>query len=317
VNATIVSSLTQSTPPHDAGPFSRVLRSRSLVGPLANVYRTALGAEGEAHPGLELRLSELCARGRAAHPTLGLDDETFVAHFARCRAPVEELAELHAEDLYLACACLTGDAAAIAQLRAKSKPVLARYLSRIRNAKANFEEVEQRLWDAVLVGGESGPKLGTYAGRGALGAWIGVSAQRIALMSLRHELAETRARREIAARAHLSDDDPEMVAIKARFRPQFHAAVEAALSRLDDRGKTLYRMHLVEGHTLEHIARAYGVHHTTVLRWLDAAHERVLDDAKRELRATLPVSSGEFDSIARLLLSQLDLNISRVLGQGS
>jgi RNA polymerase sigma-70 factor, ECF subfamily len=123
-------------------------------------------------------------------------------------------------------------------------------------------------------------------------------------MSLRHELAETRARREIAARTHPAGDDPELTTIKERFRQQFHVAVETALARLDDRGKTIYRMHLIEGHTLEHIARAYGVHHSTVLRWLDTARERVLDEAKRELRATLPVSSAEFDSIARLLSSR-------------
>jgi RNA polymerase sigma-70 factor (ECF subfamily) len=288
------------------------------VGRLSSIYRAEREAESEDKFALEARLAELCARGRAAHPALELTDEAFVAQLARCGAPIHDvLGGLHVEDLFLAGACLAGNAVALARLRADTKPVLVRYLSRIRDARGLFEEVEQRLWDAVLVGDEDGPKLATYAGRGALGAWLGVSAQRIALMSVRHELAETRARREVAACGRLGGDDPEMVAIKDRFREDFHAAVEAGLECLDARERTLYRMHLVEGLTYEHIGKAYGVHHTTVLRWLDAARDHVLEEAKRELRAKVPVSSGEFDSIARLLLSQLDLNISFVLGKSA
>jgi hypothetical protein len=49
-------------------------------------------------------------------------------------------------------------------------------------------------------------------------------------------------------------------------------------------------MHLVEGLTLEHISKAYGVHHTT--RSLDSAIDRVLEEARRELSAMLPVSTA-------------------------
>jgi RNA polymerase sigma-70 factor (ECF subfamily) len=267
--------------------------------------------------GLEERLATLCARGRGGHPDVALSDEAFVGHLARCGAAVGDdaaAAEVNAEDLYLACACLEGQAAAVARLRELGRPVIARYLGRIGGGAAIAEEVEQRLWDGVLVGAPQGPKLASYAGRGPLMSWIGVTAQRIALMELRHERAETRARQEAAARGRLTGDDPELAAIKERFREQFQGAIAAALAMLGDRDKTLYRMHLVDGQTLESIGKVYNVHHTTVLRWLASARERVIEEAKRRLRAELDVSTSEFESIARLLVSEVDLNVSVVLG---
>ena len=222
---------------------------------------------------------------------------------------------MQADDLYLACACLSGNARAIAQLRNEIRPILVGYLKRVERSAPILEEVEQRLWDALFVGGLEGPKLATYAGRGSLGAWIGISAQRIALMMQRHERAELRARNEVAARGRVVGADPEIAAIKDRYRAQFQEAVTAAVATLDARDTTLYRMHLVEGLTLERIAKAYQVTHPTVLRWLEKARKRILEETKARLRDMLPVSSGEFDSIARLLVSQLDLNISSVLSK--
>jgi RNA polymerase sigma-70 factor (ECF subfamily) len=299
--------------PEAAPPCYRGAR----VSVLADIYK---GAAGEAaHAGvspvdLEARLVTLCARGRAAHPSLGVADDVFVTHLARCEAPVLDVfATVHAEDLYLVCACLEGNAAALAALRTELRPVLARHLARIRGAKAIFDEVEQQLWNRALVGGGEGPKLARYTGRGALGSWVGVSGQRIALMILRHERVEARARQEAAAERSLVRDDPELGAIKERYREQFQEAVEAAIAALDARDRTLYRMSLVDGLSVVQIAKAYGVHHTTVVRWLAAARERIAEEAKRHLRAALSVSSGEFDSIARMLLSQLDLDVSAVL----
>src|SRR5262249_6008490 len=150
-----------------------------------------------------------------------------------CEAPVlDVLSPLHAEDLYLACACLAGNSTALSKLRGESRSILARYLGRIDGVGAIFDDVEQHLWDGALMGTGEGPKLRTYAGRGPLGAWIGVSGQRIAITMMRHERVEVRARQEAAAHRDLVGDDPELGAIKYRFREQFQDALEAALSTL-------------------------------------------------------------------------------------
>jgi RNA polymerase sigma-70 factor, ECF subfamily len=289
---------------------------RTKMGRLADIYVNANPGFGPSPLDLEDQLVGLCTRGRVARPTFSVDDESFVAHLARCGAAVEDGLALHAEDLFLACACLAGDHTAVAQLHAESKDALGQHLSRIRGALAIREEVEQQLWSTVLVGTGGAPKLATYAGRGPITAWMGVAAQRVALMALRQERAEARARQEASAQVSLVDQDPELVVIKERFREQLNAAVAAALACLTDREKTIFRLHLVDRLTLETIGRSYGVHHSTVLRWLAAARERIVEEAKAHLRATMPISTGEFDSIARLLLSQLDLNISRALDDG-
>jgi RNA polymerase sigma-70 factor (ECF subfamily) len=289
------------------------------VGRLADIYRAAAaesGPLGVDEAAVESRLVELCARGRAAHPSFGVADADFVTHLARCGAPVlDVLSALHAEDLYLACACLSGNAAALVALQAESRRVLARYLKKIHGGAAIFEEVEQQLWNAVLVGAGEGPKLAGYAGRGPLGSWIGVSAQRIALMMLRHERVEVRARKEAAAQQRVVTDDPEMAAVKDRYRDEFQAALEAALGGLDDRDMTLYRMHFVDGIGTAEIGVVYSVSAMTVRRWLAAARGRIVEGAKRHLRAHLHVSSGEFDSIVGLLMSQVDLNLSQILNK--
>jgi RNA polymerase sigma-70 factor (ECF subfamily) len=265
----------------------------------------------EADDALEATLRVLCARGAASQATFGVDDEAFVAHLARCGAPVSESQAVHVEDLYLACACLGRRPEALARLRAELRPVIQRYLRRLNGADAITDEIEQRLWDRLLVGDQ--PRLATYAGRGPLGAWIGISAQRLALTELQHERAEARARREVAAHGHLADGDPELAIIRERFRPEFQAAVASALETLDDRERVLYRLHVVEGLTFEQLGKTYQVHPVTVSRWLAAASQKVLQRSKEALRKTLPVSSDEFESLARLLARHLDLSISDAL----
>jgi RNA polymerase sigma-70 factor (ECF subfamily) len=137
------------------------------------------------------------------------------------------------------------------------------------------------------------------------------------MMMMRHEDVQARAHEEIAAEARLVSADPELEAIKERYREPFQKAFQAALASLEPRDKAVYRMHLVEGLTLQRIGKAYNVHHTTVLRWLEAAHQRVLDEMKRELRASLDIPAEEFESLVNILVSQLNMSISRDLVRGT
>jgi RNA polymerase sigma-70 factor (ECF subfamily) len=284
-----------------------------VSGLLENFTAAGASAPPEAErPEWENALAQACASGRAEHPRLAIDDAVFVRHLARCGASVwEGGAFIYAADLYLACACLQGDATALTILRDTGRPVLLRYLSRVQGSTALMDEIEQRLWDTLLLG--DSPRLASYAGRGPLGAWIGITAQRLALMELRHERAEHRARREVAVQDRVLADSPELGAIKRRFKEQFQRAVNGALETLDDRQRLLFRMHLVEGVTLDAIARVYKVHPVTVGRWITVARQQVLDEAKRRLKEELRLESSDFDSLARLLVSGIDLDISNAM----
>lgn len=256
--------------------------------------------------------SDLYARGRAAHPEIEVTEEAFVAHLARCGARLTEDAAdgIHAEDLYLASACIGGIERAIEKVMSTHRANLEVVLNRMAPSPDFVDEVLQRFWDAALVGTISAPpRIGTYSGRGPLAGWIAVGVQRVALMILRHEQAEGRARRfgeDVDAIAQ----DPELAFIKDRYREQFREATQKALSTLDDRERMIFRLHLVDGVTIERIARSYGVAHSTISRWFAGAREKVIREAERVICTELQLSPREFDSMKRLVVSQLDLSLS-------
>jgi RNA polymerase sigma-70 factor, ECF subfamily len=269
-------------------------------------------------PVREQTLAALCARGRSAHPQLGVEDVVFAAHLGRCGAPIEADAELHAEDLFLCCAALLGDEAAVRALRASARPVIAGYLQRIDASPAFVDEVEQRLWDSALVGSaEAPPKLGSYSGKGPLAGWLGIVAQRIALMMRRSEASEERAVEGAGIEARLVAGDPELAFIKGHLRGPFRRAISEALQALDDRERMVYRMHVVDGLSLERIGKSYGVAQSTVSRWMASARDNIVAEAQRLLRDELRASSEDYESMSRLLVSQLDLSVSRLFRKSS
>jgi RNA polymerase sigma-70 factor, ECF subfamily len=262
----------------------------------------------------------LYQRGRAAHPDIDLDETSFARHLAACGAPVAEpdaAPALHAEDLYVCAAALGGDAAAAATLRRLHRPVVARYLRNVDGSPAFVDEVEQRLWSAALLATPEGPpKLTSYAGRGPLAGWVGVSAQRIALSLMRHEQAEQRAAEGQQREADRVAADPELGFLKQHLRGRFREAVTRALAVLDDHQRLIYRMYVVDGVPMERIGKMYAVNASTISRRMSAARASVVAEAQRLLREEMGVAPEDYESMARLLVSQLDLSVSRVLGKG-
>ena len=54
----------------------------------------------------------------------------------------------------------------------------------------------------------------------------------------------------------------------------------------------------------------YGVHRTTVGRWIDTAQQALLEGTRRVLVARLNLSDSECASLIRALHSQLDITLS-------
>ena len=289
----------------------------SYMGKLTDAYVAARGtgedgAGASTDPALEEAIRAFWGRGRAGHPEIDLADVAFATHLGACGASADPAT--HAEDLYLVCAGLAGDAAAVAKLRRIHRPVLASYLRRIDGSPAFVDEVEQQVWHALLIGADGArPKLVSYSGQGQLAGWIGIAAQRIALMMRRHEAAQERAHDGAAAEARLVSDDPELSFIKASLRDKFRQAITRAMGALEDRERMIFRLYLIDGLSVEGIAKIYNVSHSTVSRWLAKARETVIAEARRVLRDDMRLSPEEFDSVAGLVVSRLDLSVSRIL----
>jgi RNA polymerase sigma-70 factor (ECF subfamily) len=284
--------------------------------PLATAYAQA-HREGlpAMPPGLESTLAALYARGRAAHTELRLDEVAFAQHLAVCGANVDAAPEaVHAEDLFLVCAALGQDERAITLLCRAHDGVLKGYLRRVEVTPSARDEIERRIWEVLLVGDAAVPaKLASYSGRGQLAGFIGICAQRIAVTSLRRSATENRALARARAEAIASCGDPELMIIKERYRDGFESAVQDAVAILDDRERLMLRMLVVDGHTLDRIAEVYGVNQSSISRWLAKARQKVVAEARRLLRERLNIPEAEFESLAKLILSQIDISASHIL----
>jgi RNA polymerase sigma-70 factor (ECF subfamily) len=108
-------------------------------------------------------------------------------------------------------------------------------------------------------------------------------------------------------------DDPELEVLRVQHREAFAAALQDALAALEPRQRTLLRLYFLEKVTYQALGRVYQVHETTAMRWVEQAKSAVVGEVQRALRKRLNLSESEFDSLAQLMQSQLDISIGRLL----
>jgi RNA polymerase sigma-70 factor (ECF subfamily) len=90
-------------------------------------------------------------------------------------------------------------------------------------------------------------------------------------------------------------------------------AIRAALEALEDRPRSLLRWSLVKGWSIDRIAELYEVHRATAARWLSAARDALGEQIRKEVAARLSIPLDEVDSIVRLVQSQIDVSLLRIL----
>ncbi|MCA9668871.1 MAG: transcriptional regulator [Myxococcales bacterium] len=292
-----------------------------FVASLPEAARPAFEPSAE----LEAQLRELADQGeqsrrerdgaRASAPPF--DAETFVAAIAE-RLPDDAtpraLAQVRPDELELALACGVGDNHAIAALERRFFGEVEGALARLRLDRSRLDEVKQTLRASLFVSSGEGraPKIESYSGRGSLGRWLCVTAVRIELMA-------RRGTRPISADDGLlgalpaQRDDPELEHLKSHYRHQFAEAFGRAMKALDDRQRNLLRQHYLDGLNIDRLGALYDVHRATAARWIARAREVLYEQTRDALRAMLDVDDSTYDSILRLIQSQLDLSIRSYL----
>jgi RNA polymerase sigma-70 factor (ECF subfamily) len=292
------------------------------VPSLASVLLNAIGSDSRTRllpADLDERLARLAAAGAAGWPTLNVPPAEFVAHLA-ARLPAEAtdlaaaLEDLYAMDLYLACAACHGLPGAVPAFEAAYGGMVTSFVERIDRAPAFVSEVLQLVRQRVFVGTiDAPPRIASYAGRGPLAGWVGIAAQRIALDLVDKEKTEARARERAVADEIGAELDPELQYIKVRYREAFERAFAHAVEDLGPRERALLRLQIAGGLTLEQIGTMYKVNASTVSRWIAGVRTTLLAETERLLRAELSLSPPEFTSLARVLASQMDISVSRLL----
>jgi len=252
---------------------------------------------------------DLVARAHDERPAGWLDDAVFVAH-ARSFGPVD--AATHAGDLYLALACAYGIAAALEALEREHLSRIREFAASVDSSPAFVTELSQQLRARVLVG-EPGqlPRIASYSGRGSLGAWVRVSAVRLARDIARSERGHA-ARVERAA-LEPAAIDPELGYLKQAYGDVVSRAVEGALADLDDESRTLLKLHYVDGLTIEQVGVAFGKSRATSARMLATARMTVVAGIRQRLVTSIGIRADEADSLLAFVRSRLDVSLGTAL----
>jgi RNA polymerase sigma-70 factor (ECF subfamily) len=260
---------------------------------------------------IRARASDVVAACAAAWPDVRI--EPAVLHELLQKAGAVD--DRHLADVGLAAAALGGDPAAQRALDRMIRAEAQRVVGELRQAAWLADEVHQELSQRLLVAPPGGaPRLATYAGQAALGRWLGVAAMRTALNLIRGARPE----------APLGDDldvadailPPELAVVRDKYRAEVEHAIRAAFDALDSpRDRNLLRMYYLERIGLDQLGQMFGVHGSTVSRWLTALRAAVLEDVRARLgeRLGLAGNFADVDSLIRAVQSQLDLTLSRLL----
>lgn len=275
------------------------------------------GASGTAPASATTLGPELVRRyvsAAARYPALQVDAEDFAAHVGRATAGSREaLEDARTDELFLALACARGDSAALAVLEGELIPAVRGALRRMRLDDDAAAEILQQLRDSLLVARDGAPpRILSFSGRGDLGGWLRVTATRLALRSLRGgrdvELDERGALEHGSAQA-----DPELAYLRESYRRPLSQSFADALASLTPKERVMLKQQVVDGLTIDDLARLHGVHRATCARWAQHAREKLLTRTRRLFMLRARLTSDECASVFRMVRSQLDLSVHRHL----
>jgi len=215
----------------------------------------------------------------------------------------------HADDLALATACLQGAESALATFHARHEGDIDVALQRLGLDEGTAGDVKSAVLEKLLAPPDA--KLRQYAGKGPLGAWVKAVATREA-MSVERTAARRRELLDAAGDA-LTPVDPELAFLKRHYRDAFREAFHRAAETLDDDDKLLLRYRFVDELTLPQLAAALGVHRATVARRLASVRTRLFESTRGHLTENLDVARDELTSILRLIQSNFEISVRRLL----
>jgi RNA polymerase sigma-70 factor (ECF subfamily) len=270
----------------------------------------AAGADGDT--ALERALGERVQAGQAAWPALRLDDVAFVRHLAAHSADGLPPAA-HAGDLWLACACALAVPGAAEAFERAFRPFIERAVARVD--RSAVDEATQSVLVSLLVAEPGMPRrMGEYAGRAGLKAWVTTVAAN-ATLRLHRRLGDQPHETLSGLADQVAMAEPEIALAKARHARDLDAALRDALEGLEGRQRVILRVRHVKGWRLEQVATMYRVSRATAARMVTAAHESLLVETKRLLRERLRLTDSELESLVALLQSQLEVSLVRLLGE--
>ncbi|NUP05393.1 MAG: sigma-70 family RNA polymerase sigma factor [Polyangiaceae bacterium] len=226
--------------------------------------------------------------------------------------PVSALERKHLVDLFLACACASGEPRAMRHVEERFLTQIGSFVRKIDSSQGFADEVRAAVRVKLFVGGDDlHPKIAEYTGAGPLEGWLRVVAVRTAqnLVRARKPGGDQAHDLPLAAAAH----DPELALARTQYSEAFRTCFAEAVAALSSEERTLLKFHYVDGLTSEQSAKMYGASPATVRRRLATARQALLVDTRKRLSERLRVPLVDLDAILGELQSGLDLSLSRIL----
>jgi RNA polymerase sigma-70 factor (ECF subfamily) len=267
---------------------------------------------------VQAALAAIWTAARAAWPDIDLPAEPFARRLWEIvsdrdsTSPLQTLQTIEAADLYLACACAGGDATAMRHFDRTYLAEVPLRLHRGEESSGFADEVRQLLRARLLVAapGER-PRIAGYSGRGPLGAWVRISAARVALNLRGKRTLRPGADAELQLHGALAD--PELSLVRKRHGKELRDALESALAALSPQDGAILRLYYLEQMSPDAIAGMYKTSKRTVQRRILDIRRAIVEAVRAALAERLRLSSTQLDSIVRLLSKDLDTSVLRVL----
>lgn len=269
--------------------------------------------------GLEDRLQQMLAEAQSSAGNLSPTPVQFMQHLARVvgkKAEPEALDGLKLGDLYLACACALGDSRALNAFDSEYGRDIDLAIARSGNVNLTKDEFRQALRNKLFVArDDKPPKIADYAGRGDLRAWVRVTAVRMIVDIVRSKNAgkEISVEAEMLGAMPAPSEDPELDYIRKVYKTEFKQALQDAFTNLTARERNLLRHQVIHGLNIDQVGAIYSVHRTTAFRWIEKARKALLNKTKEALMDRLKVGQSQFLSIMRVVQSDLDVSMRRLL----
>jgi RNA polymerase sigma-70 factor (ECF subfamily) len=215
------------------------------------------------------------------------------------------------EDLFLAAACLAGDPVAVRIFDERFVARVHLFLARFELAETQLDELRQQFRIRMLL--DDPPKLARYRGRGSLLAYARVCCLHLALdeFKLRQPpLATEEAIERLVDKAQ----DPERLLIQTKYQRDVQLAFNEAVQSLSARHRTVLRMNVVDGASIDAIALVYGTHRATAARWLVAIREAIVERIQGRLGAAFNADKvSDIQSLVRFFGDYLHASLERLL----
>ena len=233
--------------------------------------------------------------------------------FANARAETWKGNPDRATDMYLACACVEKIPAAVAEFLAVFGERIPLYLGKLARNADLVAEVRQILVTRCVIGdANKPPALMAYSATGSLEGWLRATAVREAL-ALNRESDRNTGDVDAVLEAQIPWVDHEISLFKQIYREPVSQAFATACAQLEAEDRALLRLHYVDGVTTAKLATMFGISRATLIRRLAASRESLVEHVKAALKGASGVADQDFESVLRMVKSQIDLRLSVVL----